>query len=168
MVQLEKNSPYNPFETPQTNLSSDISPLLEDLIPADRSTRFVANLVDQILYLVAMVPGIMLGLGFDSSEEQNLTAALAILSVLPLFAYQSYLVAFTGQSLAKKWFKIQIVRWDGSPPGFFNGVLVRSWVSGVLGSAVGCYSIVDAVFIFGDERRCLHDYMAGTKVIKIG
>jgi len=29
------------------------------------------------------------------------------------------------------------------------------------------YAFVDVLFIFGVEQRCVHDYLAGTKVIEI-
>jgi uncharacterized RDD family membrane protein YckC len=33
---------------------------------------------------------------------------------------------------------------------------------------IGPYlSLVDVVFIFGSERRCIHDRLAGTKVVKV-
>jgi len=30
----------------------------------------------------------------------------------------------------------------------------------------GLFWIVDVCLIFGEERRCLHDYIAGTKVVR--
>jgi uncharacterized RDD family membrane protein YckC len=63
---------------------------------------------------------------------------------------------------------IKIVKMDGSPCGFVSGVLLREIVlSGAgfipfIGKVIG---LVDAVMIFGDQRRCLHDQLAGTKVV---
>ncbi len=28
------------------------------------------------------------------------------------------------------------------------------------------YFVVDALFIFGEEQRCIHDHLAGTKVVE--
>jgi uncharacterized RDD family membrane protein YckC len=77
-------------------------------------------------------------------------------------------VSTTGQTLAKKWMGIKVVKTDGSPVNFVSGVLLREWIlmgaSAIpyIGSVVG---IVDAVMIFNQARRCLHDQIAGTKVI---
>jgi uncharacterized RDD family membrane protein YckC len=58
---------------------------------------------------------------------------------------------------------------DEANPGFVKASLLRSFVNGLIGSipVVGAaYSLVDICFIFRDDRRCLHDLLAGTKVVK--
>jgi len=50
-----------------------------------------------------------------------------------------------------------------TPP---TNVLLRSWVNGLIGLVVPFYGLVDILFIFGSERRCLHDLIAGTVVVK--
>ena len=58
------------------------------------------------------------------------------------------------------------------PPSLARIVLLRAlplMIAGVLLSFVPPGNIVlliDGVVIFGHERRCLHDYIAGTKVVK--
>ena len=87
--------------------------------------------------------------------------------------YQWYLISTTGQSLAKKWFRIRIVKTDNTGVDFVSGVLLREWVlgfvagaiNGVIPSAGSIVSLVDALMIFGSERRCLHDVIASTKVV---
>jgi uncharacterized RDD family membrane protein YckC len=49
-------------------------------------------------------------------------SGIAWLGVLLL---QAYLVTTTGQSIAKRWFRIKIVKVDGSPVNFVSGVLLR-------------------------------------------
>ncbi|MFS8069935.1 MAG: RDD family protein [Byssovorax sp.] len=74
----------------------------------------------------------------------------------------------TGQTLAKRWMGIKVVKMDGSPCGFVHGVLLREFIlSGLslipyIGTMIG---LADAVMIFGDQRRCMHDHIAGTKVV---
>jgi uncharacterized RDD family membrane protein YckC len=94
---------------------------------------------------------------------------VSVLMVLAFSIYQWYLIATTGQTLAKRWLGIMIVRTDGSPCGFVNGVLLRNWVIYVLLSFLPFVNylvwLIDALMIFGDERRCLHDHIAGTRVV---
>lgn len=162
---------YNPYAPPSP--TSEIAPSARDdddepmLILAERGTRWWARVVDNLMLGVTSVPTAIMFTG----HTRDLSAALALL-ILPfaLLCYQWYLIATTGQSLAKRWMKIKIVRLDGSPVGFVNGVLLREWVLfgfqmiPIVGRIVG---FADGVMIFGNDRRCLHDQIAGTKVVLV-
>jgi len=149
-------------------------PYWQPFVLAERSTRFGAFMLDSLLSLIAAVPGIVLLFtsmeSIESGKDQDLWLALGVMlvGVMILNVYQWYLISTRGQSLAKKWLHIRIVKLDGSLPGFTYGVLLRSWVTSLLsnipyvGSIVG---LVDALMIFGQERRCLHDVIASTQVI---
>jgi uncharacterized RDD family membrane protein YckC len=168
----------NPYAPPAA--STDVLPFVPDYgshgIPAERGTRLAAHMVDGILFIPTMIPGLiaffaMFADAADSLAAEDTSTVLAFYGLLlpvPLMlaSYQWYLVATTGQSLAKRWFGIKIVRLDGSLPGFVNGVLLRSWVLHALNSVCGFVGLIDALMIFGEESRCLHDQIAGTKVIK--
>jgi uncharacterized RDD family membrane protein YckC len=52
-------------------------------------------------------------------------------------------------------------------PGFLRGVILRIWVPAAINQACNLFSLVDALWIFGDEQRCLHDLIAGTIVIDV-
>src|SRR5262249_52126407 len=108
------------------------------------------------------------------------------LAVLPLHILQWALIATRGQTLGKMMIKTRIVRMDGSSVGFVHGVVLRIWVitipSWILvglmltgmdprtllpaSVAIGLIGLLDALFIFGESRRCLHDLIAGTRVIQ--
>jgi uncharacterized RDD family membrane protein YckC len=48
-------------------------------------------------------------------------------------------------------------------------VLLRAILGGIIGAIPylgGIYGLVDALFIFRDDRRCVHDHIAGTRVVK--
>jgi hypothetical protein len=63
---------------------------------------------------------------------------------------------------------MQIVRGDtGQLPGFLNGVVLRSWVPFPINQACNFFGLIDALWIFGEERRCLHDLIAQTIVVDI-
>jgi uncharacterized RDD family membrane protein YckC len=100
----------------------------------------------------------------------TLGMAVLFLSMFGLAIYQWILIATTGQTLAKKWLKMKIVKVDGTPVDFVSGVILRSWVVQAL-SAIpmvgGLVGLIDALMIFGAEQRCLHDHIAGTIVIDV-
>jgi uncharacterized RDD family membrane protein YckC len=90
---------------------------------------------------------------------------LAALAVL-----QGLLVATRSQSVGKILLGLRIVRApDGGKANFARAFLIRSGVPTMIEYIpfIGLlFWIVDTCFIFRADRRCLHDLMAGTKVIK--
>lgn len=178
--------PHRPLgETPYAPPTSDVNagqvPAPVAGQPADRVTRLVATIVDGLLYAVALVPALIAGFQSGAFGEGSSTAlyrtfvssglgTVSGVAWLALIIYQAYLVATTGQSIAKKLFKIKIVRVDGSPVNFVSGVLVRSWLMMVLQQipvANVVLPLADALFIFRQDRRCIHDLIAGTKVVQV-
>jgi len=158
---------YNPYAAPVAMIAPP--PRVEDAdlrLLGARSTRFVARLIDNVLFVLSAMPGffgVMIGHG-----KLELPAYAGVLVAWAFIAYQCYLVTTTGQSVAKRWMGLKVVRSDGSRAGFVHGVLIREWLVFVVGfiPAVGMlFRLVDSVMIFGEDRRCLHDHFSDTKVI---
>lgn len=180
---MEPNRPdtENPYAPPTSDVNAGKLPAAEAGMLAERGTRFVSQLVDGLLYMVVLIPAFIAGFQSGAFSEGGNSAIfkafvagpLGIVSLvgwLGLIAYQAYLVATSGQSIAKKLFKIQIVKVDGSPVSFVSGVLVRNWLMMVLQQIPVVNMILpllDALFIFRQDRRCIHDLIAGTKVIQL-
>jgi uncharacterized RDD family membrane protein YckC len=136
---------------------------------AERGTRFWARLVDQVLLIVACVPaGIVYADEKRSTGDPSPTFWLLVLPIVALEIYQWYRISTSGQTLGKRWLGIRVVKMDDTPVGFLRGVFLREWVIAVAGfiPVAGSFvSLADAVAIFGRERRCIHDGLAGTKVV---
>ena len=133
-----------------------------DLLLADLGTRFAAALVDGFLTSLAIF-----GISFAVFSPAALYTAPAIAFGLGIFGAELYLCATASQSVGKRLLKIRVVRLDGSRASVLRIVLLRNVIPQALGAAFSVFAIIDAVFIFGDARRCLHDYLADTKVIKV-
>jgi len=159
-----------------------------DQMHASRGSRFAARLIDGLLAVPFMIPGFIMffdeiesmqsspsSFGGPSASTPNLenfygSIAVMLLPVLAFTIYQWVLIAKTGQTLAKKWMKIKVVRHDGSPVDFVSGVIMREWVTSFLSNLPyvgGIIGLVDAVMIFSDDHQCLHDKIAKTKVIAV-
>lgn len=185
----------NPFAAPQTysQVSIDSS---EGAPLASRVSRFVAVLIDNIIgglvFAVAMIPfGLWSALEAINGSEDEIDAFLglgigfffAMGAYLIYAAVQAYLLSTRGQSIGKILMKVRIVQVDGSPVGFFHAVFLRYivftlgvtavagvmiFVLGDLGSFLAnSLNTIDALFIFRDDRRCIHDLIASTKVVKV-
>jgi uncharacterized RDD family membrane protein YckC len=167
----------DPYAPPQVEVDGGrIHPFEAPADLASRGARLGGAIIDSVLYGIAALPGMfMFGLVAylgSRSEPDPFKMLLAvpamILPMLGLGIYQWYLISTRGQTLAKRWLGMRIVRMDGSTVDFASGVAMRSWLPFLVqcipfvGSLFG---LVDVLFIFGEERRCVHDLIAGTKVV---
>jgi uncharacterized RDD family membrane protein YckC len=78
-------------------------------------------------------------------------------------------VSRNGQTIAKKLIGIKVVRRDGSKAGLGRIFWLRNVVNAVISMIPifgGLYALVDALFIFGDARQCVHDKIADTIVVR--
>ncbi len=145
---------------------------------AVRSTRFAAWFVDQLLVNVFVV-GILLLVGWwplPPSWEPNygiwFVVAGYVLSVLGFLLINGYSLKKSGQTIGKKRNGIRISDLQGNVPGFTKLILLR-YLPLSLFSAISfpiyapVVSLLDALFIFRGDRRCLHDLLAGTRVVKV-
>ena len=81
----------------------------------------------------------------------------------------AWLVAANGQSIGKRLVGIKVVRTDGSRASLARIFLLRNVVNGLpnfLPYLGWLYQLVDPLFIYQDSRRCLHDLIADTVVVR--
>lgn len=166
-------APANPYAAPQAVLPSSMATGGAEL--ATLGQRLGAVLVE---FLVALPGGILVGAGVGMQEQSGEgpgVVGLAMLAVgglylLGLLVYNLVRLTTHGQSIGKQIVKIKIVKIeDDSNPGFVKAVLLRGFVNGLIGAVplLGpIYSLVDICFIFTQSRRCIHDLIAGTRVVK--
>ncbi len=152
--------------------------------------RTGAALINAVVYFVSLLPGSMLlsvqflRLGITPEallrgERPDLTAlapglALAWGGLLAACLVQAVLIAWRGQNLGKLMVGLRVVRAaDGGPAGFVQGALLRfllpvavMFLLNVVPGLGFLFLLVDYSFMFGGQRRCLHDLVAGTKVIE--
>lgn len=145
---------------------------------AEPGKRLMGFLVDTMAGFLSMTPGIALALigGLDMEENAEPPALLIIGILLVVigglggFVVQLYLLINRSQSIGKYFMKLQILDYEtDAPAGFVKTFLLRSVVNQLIGNFTCAllYFIVDSLFVFNDERRCLHDQIAGTYVVDI-
>lgn len=154
---------------------------------AGRGTRFAAKVVDEFISILCVLPGCsMLGFSFvrnvitsggnvdldpESFARMFFGMAVLVIGLLAISIVQIVLLSMRGQTIAKIIFGIRIVGVrDNQKAGFLRAWFLRSFVPGVITMipTIGfIFSLIDACFIFGAHRRCVHDYIAGTKVVKV-
>lgn len=166
--------------TPESNRFAPPAAAVEDvdLSPAGtlagRGTRLGAAIIDVLIALLAF--GVLALVSpiniFVPNSTGNVLVVLVqnlVLGFLLFLVVHGYLLATQGQTVGKALLKIRIVRSNGSRATFGRIVGARYLPTSVLSAipVVGMfYGLVDALFIFTKARRCLHDLIADTIVVK--
>ncbi|MEO7100478.1 MAG: RDD family protein [Luteolibacter sp.] len=149
---------------------------------ADPGDRFVGSFVDGLvgIAIAALIWGGLLFAGVIHSMEgfdggfDRMGIGYAIFFTIVhfslLMAIQWKFLKATGQTIGKKVAKTRIVTMDGKKPEITDLVFKRyAFVSLINTIPVvgGFLSLVDSLLVFRKDRRCLHDLVAGTQVVKV-
>lgn len=146
---------------------------------AARWQRLLATMIDGVLVpsltiFLVMVAGVV-------EDAEDFTDRWWILHVLGLavFSYlllNGYLLWRHGQTIGKKVLGIAIYAAgqtqseDIKPASLWRLVCIRALFFPLLFIAIIPWfappALLDQIFIFGKRRRCLHDYVSGTVVLK--
>ncbi|HEY5284835.1 MAG TPA: RDD family protein [Polyangia bacterium] len=192
---MDKDYFADAYSPPGSDVNAGVRVGGHEAEPAARGTRLTAATLDGLLISVPLLPllaaGIYYGVrtqlaaaraGMDEDFSKvafigtsELTvllggaAAIGFLGAVGIAIYQWMLISRTGQSLGKKWTGIRIEKIDGSRVTFGTGVVLRNWVPKVMGAVpyLGMlFHLIDCLFIFREDQRCLHDHIAGTRVVR--
>ncbi|MFO1066108.1 MAG: RDD family protein [Pirellulales bacterium] len=165
-----------------TSGGPDALPVSENDELAGRFTRFAAAMVDGIIMMAITMP-VMFATGFVARTQAQQVSifeqiGMSLLGMVMMLALNGYLLATRGQTIGKLLTKIQIV--DAQSGGrlpflrvyvyrylwMLPLVLVVAFIPGTADDGlVNLLALIDALFIFGADRRCLHDHIAGSKVV---
>lgn len=129
--------------------------------------RFAGNFVDGVVMTVAWIPGAVVAPRY-LGEEHLAIPVLTVVPVLFVLGLQLWMVVRHRASIGKRVMKARMTRPDGGEAPVWRIVLLRALPVAVLSAipVANLLTLVDALFIFGRSRRCLHDYLGGTIVVK--
>jgi len=167
----EQNS--NPYAT-HTAQVLDAPPEGPEL--ASLGIRLLGAIIDGLILVVLIVP-LLFATGYVSNMMSGIQPGfldnlkISLMSFVVFLLVQGYFLNASGQTIGKKILGTKIVTMDNQKPEFVKLILLRylsiqaiSQIP-ILGTIFG---FVNVIFIFfGDQRQCLHDKFAGTKVIVI-
>ncbi len=165
-------STHNPYAPPQSEVrdpeqrddSGELAPL---------KLRLIGAIVDGIVSIALTVPMALYTGYFRAVFTGDLSFWLIFVitgSSFALFAAANgYLLATSAQTIGKRVVGTRIVNVadDGKPTlkkllGVRYGAM---WLVSVIPIAGDLFGLVDTLFIFRGDRRCVHDHLAGTKVV---
>lgn len=173
---MSSSSP-NPYASPAVVDDKPVRSTSGDL--ASRSTRFLGALIDGFILMplglgagFAMVV-VLLSAGFDpESTEFSVIGAVVggLLGAGVFLAVNGYLLATRGQTVGKMIMKTQIVSDGGELVPLGPLVLKRYvplWIVANIPYVGGLFALANALAIFRESHKCIHDDIAGTKVIQL-
>lgn len=136
---------------------------------ASRSHRLIASLIDSFIQLLVFIPLIWyVGLETFKSPTPLQTLLIALYGMTTYVLLHGYLLYHYGQTIGKSEFGMRIELLNGDKASLQHVMLWRYLPIMLLNfvPVIGQFlsGIFNVLFIFGKERRCLHDYIAGTRV----
>lgn len=145
----------------------------DGLPAASRTVRLAAWIIDRVLILLPayLAGGWWAALSVDNAALLRLLSPRGILGTLLLaavLAVNAVLLARQGQTLGKRVLGIQIVGLDDRLLGFtalFGWRILAPWLIRRVPVVGGFFFVLDPLAITTPDKRCLHDYMAGSKVV---
>ena len=180
----------NPYASAVTPLKRE-APYPPEIVLASRFKRLVARIIDSfvegiVFWLCVLLIPIMRDAQIRAVEDslpdmENIEVDFWTDVVLPTFSIESlafwligigitfvcqaYLLARYGQTIGKRMLKIRIVKQDS----YHTPTLTRSFGIRECGiyllQWIPFLPLIDVLWIFGEQRKCLHDLWSDTIVI---
>jgi len=139
---------------------------------ATRIQRLLASIIDGLILITITFPLMYFTLTLSSSIIEVFFISLLSYLIFILINYK-FLVD-DGQTIGKKILKIKIVNLEGEVPSkkhlsiryFLLFILHKLPLTGMARTIMGILALINILFIFGKDKRCIHDHIAKTIVIK--
>lgn len=162
-----------PPPPPQSAPPPSDAPVGQEL--ADRGARLVAVLIDGLIQMAIMVPVLMVTGVFKSIASGNppgflFNLMMGVVGMVVYFLINGKFLATQGQSIGKKVMKVRIVSAETGQIITLQDLAAKRYAPVFLATQVpfigGLFGLADCLLIFRDDRRCIHDLIANTKVVK--
>ncbi|HEU4578616.1 MAG TPA: RDD family protein [Polyangiaceae bacterium] len=144
---------------------------------ATRGSRLAAYVIDSLIGFAVMFPlqiwgGVFKGFPYAMKQQEFPKSLLwSIAWILLWIALNGTFLAKSAQTIGKKLMGLQIVMVHDGRPASFERVVFWRFLPLMLFSQIPYFGAViglaDTLFIFRADRRCLHDHLAGTRVVAL-
>ncbi|MEM7469104.1 MAG: RDD family protein [Pseudomonadota bacterium] len=162
----------NAYSPPEAELLSDSENEASRL--ASRWARLGASIVDGVTIMIVTLPVMYLTGGFEGISENQQPSFLhsmgmAILSIVVFAIINTKSLIDRGQTLGKKLLNVRAVSAVNGETAT-REQLLRRYAVYLLPNQIpflgGIFSLVNILFIFGSRKRCIHDIVGDTIVVR--
>lgn len=181
--------PENPYSAPIVQTSEPIGDYrpgvkLRPQPLATRWQRFAGSVIDSIVLVLGIVPpcvlaGVILAFVYPEYLDADVsspvvqiieTVVIFIFMLVGFLVINGYLLAKRGQTVGKYLMKTRIVSEDDqlvSLPRVFIFRYLILWLISLIPIFGRLFSLADALAIFRENRKCIHDDICKTKVVMV-
>lgn len=169
---MNEDNRYAPPQAPVSDTNLDDA----DQELAGRGTRLGAAIIDSIILGLVIWPYAMTTDYWTRATQGQVGVGdllqLSLVGLIGFLVLHGYLLHKYGQTIGKRLLGIRIVSAaDGqlvSLGKIFGLRYVPIQLVSIIPYVGNILPLIDVLFIFREDRRCLHDLIAGTKVVKVG
>ena len=142
---------------------------------ASRGDCLLANLVDGAVALVVVVPlELWTGELTAAFHGRPVTGSTYLVTIAAgwgwYFLANGYFLKKHGQTLGKRFLGIRVSDCKTEAVPTFWRLIVRIGLPSLFGLLIplgGAFYLADDLFIFRNDRRCIHDCIVGTHVVEV-
>ncbi|MBN2343526.1 MAG: RDD family protein [Deltaproteobacteria bacterium] len=167
----EHPNPYQPPRAPLGGGAERRRPShIEPMEPATRGMRLLAAMLDGLATMMVLMPVMSYLDLFNRPMEMETQLTVFLLGFISVPLLHGYLLHTRGQSIGKLVVGIRIVGLDGRLLPLGRIVFMRYLpiqLANQIPSIGPLFAVMDVVWIFREDRRCIHDHIAGTMVVRV-
>lgn len=167
---MNENNRYAPPRAPVSDSAAEAG----DQALAGRGARLAAAIIDGVILGFVVWP-FVIGSDYMTRAAQGQVdlsdlLGLVLVTLIAFLVVNGYLLHKHGQTIGKRLIGIRIVSAaDGQLVSLGRIFCLRYapiQLVGIVPLLGTVLPLIDVLFIFREDRRCLHDLIAGTKVVK--
>lgn len=169
-------SPFNPYQPPEADeLEAHVRVTDSSSRLASLNQRLLASIIDSALGVAVVAPlQYKFGVFARLSAKTSLGFGELVLWAAVYFAFwfleNGYFLATNSQTIGKRILGIRIEAISGGRASLSKIVFLRTLPFSCIANIPvvgGGLILADTLLIFRKDRRCLHDHLAGTQVVKV-
>ena len=142
---------------------------------ASRWKRLGGVLIDSFIAIIVTLPVVFSMVPLDQVARTGqmpleLHVFILLFNIALLLAIHGYLLTRYGQTVGKLLVGTRIVNYENGQLLPFGKVVGLRYILIMIISQIpfigGIFSLLDGLFIFRQDKRCIHDLIAGSKVVE--
>lgn len=166
----------NPYQPPKTNIDNNSNETFSEGELASRGQRFLAAMIDGTIGILGAIPLWILTGAFSILMQGKqlplmMQVGMALYGFFVFIIIHGYTLNKYGQTVGKRLMGIFIANIETNQKATITDILLKRLLPVSLLANVptvgGLITLIDILMIFRQDKRCGHDLIASTRVLKV-